>query len=66
MNHNLSLLPQEQRDDIELEKRAAGLIKMVKLGKRNKEYVKGQLAQEKDPAVHEKFKFYLNKYRVMK
>ena len=62
---NLALLTKQERDDIELEKRAAMLIQKVKNGKITKQAVKSELARELNPNTHEKFKKYLNKYRVM-
>jgi len=63
---NLALLTKQERDDIELEKRAAMLIRKVKMGKLTKKFVKAELKRELNPEVHAKFKAYLNKYRVMK
>lgn len=63
---NLALLTQQERDDIELEKRAAMLIRKVKNGKLTKQFVRSELERELNPEVHAKFKAYLNHYRTMK
>jgi hypothetical protein len=63
---NISLLSKQDRDDIQLEKRAAMLIQKVKLGHMTQFAVKTELARELNPEVHAKFKAYLNKYRCMK
>jgi hypothetical protein len=65
-NSNLALLTKKERDDLELEKRAAMLIQKVKFGHMTKFAVKSELARELNPEVHEKFKAFLNKYRVIK
>lgn len=65
-NLNLALLTKQERDDIDLEKRAARLIHLVKIGRMSKLAVKSELAREQNPEVHAKFKAYLNKFRVMK
>ncbi len=64
--HNLTLLTKQERDDIDLDKRAAMLIHQVKNGQVTKQFVKSELARVEDPKTYNKFKFYLNKYRVMK
>jgi hypothetical protein len=63
---NLGLLTKQERDDLELEKRAAMLIQKVKFGHMTQFAVKTELAGEQNPGVHAKFKKFLNKYRVMK
>lgn len=63
---NIGDLTKHERDDQALEKRAAMLIQKVKLGHMTKFAVKSELTKELNPEVHEKFKAYLNKYRVMK
>ena len=62
---NLTLLTKRERDDIELEKRAAMLIRKVKAGQITKQFVKSELARETDHETYDKFKAYLNKYRVI-
>jgi len=63
---NLALLTKQERDDIDLKKRAARLIHLVKIGRMSKLSVKSELDREQNPEVHAKFKAFLNKYRVMK
>lgn len=63
---NLALLTKQERDDLELEKRAAMLIRKVKTGQITKKFVRSELARELNPEVHAKFKLFLNKYRLMK
>lgn len=65
-NSNLALLTKQERDDLALEKRAAMLIQKVKFGHMTKFAVKSELAAERNPEIHAKFKAYLNKYRVMR
>jgi len=63
---NLALLTKQERDDLELERHAAMLIRKVKNGQISKQSVKSELDRELNPEVHAKFKEYLNKYRLMK
>jgi hypothetical protein len=65
ITYNLALLSKSERDDIALEKYAAMLIKKVKLGKMQQREVKAELASEQNPVRYDKFKMYLNKYRVV-
>lgn len=65
-NLNLALLTKLEHDDLALEKRAAMLIQKVKFGHMTQFAVKSELAKELNPEVHEKFKAYLNKYRLMR
>lgn len=62
----LTLRTKQERDDLELERHAAMLIRQVKNGQVTKQAVKSELAREQNPEVHAKFKMYLNKYRTMK
>tara|TARA_R110000850_G_scaffold275541_1_gene415019 strand:- start:1421 stop:1624 length:204 start_codon:yes stop_codon:yes gene_type:complete len=62
---NMAFLTEDERDDVELEKRAAMLIQQVKDGKITKKAVKAELLREQDPKAHAKFKSYLNKYRTI-
>ena len=62
---NLALLSTQDRDHVELEKRAAMLIQQVKDGKITKKAVKAELLREQDPKAHAKFKSFLNKYRTI-
>ena len=62
---NLTLLTKRERDDLELEKRAAMLIRKVKNGQLSKQAVKSEILREQDPEIRAKFKSYLNKYRKM-
>jgi len=62
---NLALLTNQERDDIELERRASMLIRQVKTGTVTKQFVKSELARESNTDTHAKFKSYLNKYRVL-
>jgi len=65
MSFNISLLPKKQQDDMALEKRAAMLVRQVKNDQKSKKFVKSELAREEDPQIKARFKFYLNKYRLL-
>lgn len=64
MSHNISLLPDHERRDIELQRQAALLINNMRRGKITRSAVQAEINKLPEHE-QEKFKNHLNKYRQM-
>ena len=63
-NHNIALLPLEERNQIALEKYAAMLVKKMKLGLITRSFIESEVKREPSKEKRVKIKSALNKYRV--